>query len=105
MIGDRYLMVHVWDKHFDPDSKEISSTLVWARLLELPIHFFHKEAVMRIGKRIGKPVRVDKATEEGARGEYARICVQVDLTKPLLSNSALMGRNILYNMRAWTESA
>ncbi|CAI0403133.1 unnamed protein product [Linum tenue] len=39
---------------------------------------------MKIGRRIGKPLRVDKAMEEPARGEYARVCVQVDLTRLLL---------------------
>ncbi|CAI0467357.1 unnamed protein product [Linum tenue] len=85
MIGDHYLTVHLWDKDFDRYSTQISTTLVWARLLDLPIYYFHKEAVMRIGRRIGKLLRVDKATEEVARGEYARVCMQVDLTKPLLS--------------------
>ncbi|CAI0538255.1 unnamed protein product [Linum tenue] len=36
-------------------------------------------------------MQVDRATEEGARGEYARVCVQVDLTKPLLSKFKIDG--------------
>ncbi|CAI0548986.1 unnamed protein product [Linum tenue] len=56
MIGDHYLTMHLWDKDFDPYSTQISTTLVWARLLDLPIYYFHKEVVMRIGRRIGKPL-------------------------------------------------
>ncbi|CAN1824962.1 hypothetical protein LINPERHAP1_LOCUS30969 [Linum perenne] len=43
-----------------------------------------KVAVTRIGNFIGKTVRVDLATTIGARGRYARVCVEVDVTKPLL---------------------
>ncbi|CAI0429816.1 unnamed protein product [Linum tenue] len=46
---------------------------------------------MKIGQRIGKPIRVDQATSTGARLDYARVCVQVDLTKPLLSMFKING--------------
>ncbi|CAN1149346.1 hypothetical protein LINPERHAP2_LOCUS16969 [Linum perenne] len=41
-------------------------------------------AVERIENHIGRTVRLDLATLEGARARYARVCVEVDLTKPLL---------------------
>ncbi|CAN1128969.1 hypothetical protein LINPERPRIM_LOCUS17171 [Linum perenne] len=43
-----------------------------------------KMAVARIGNHIGKTVRLDLATKEGARARYARVCVEVDISKPLL---------------------
>ncbi|CAN1188307.1 hypothetical protein LINPERHAP2_LOCUS39246 [Linum perenne] len=43
-----------------------------------------KVTVERIGNYIGKTVRLDLATTEGARGRYARVCVEVDISKPLL---------------------
>ncbi|CAN1189866.1 hypothetical protein LINPERHAP2_LOCUS40159 [Linum perenne] len=46
----------------------------------------------RIGDRIGTTVRIDHTTLEGARGNYARICVEVDLSKPLLSKYRLRRR-------------
>ncbi|CAN0901138.1 hypothetical protein LINGRAHAP2_LOCUS21245 [Linum grandiflorum] len=48
-------------------------------------------AVMRIASKIGTPVRVDRATKEGARAKYARVCVEVDLTRPLLSKYRIEG--------------
>ncbi|CAI0378673.1 unnamed protein product [Linum tenue] len=92
MVGDNYLTVHPWTEDFNPYEHEISSTMVWARLLEIPIQYFHPVAVMKIGQRIGKPLRVDHATSTGARSDYARVCVQVDLTKPLLSMFRLHGK-------------
>ncbi|CAN1132069.1 hypothetical protein LINPERHAP2_LOCUS6782 [Linum perenne] len=43
-----------------------------------------KVAVSRIGNSIGRTVRLDLATAEGSRGRYARVCVEIDVTKPLL---------------------
>ncbi|CAI0551041.1 unnamed protein product [Linum tenue] len=47
---------------------------------------------MKIGQRIGKSIRVDHATSTGARSDYARVCVQVDITKPLLSQFTIHGK-------------
>ncbi|CAN1181685.1 hypothetical protein LINPERHAP2_LOCUS35546 [Linum perenne] len=46
----------------------------------------------RIGDRIGKIVRIDHTTLEASRGNFARICVEVDLSKPLLSKYHLRRR-------------
>ncbi|CAN1127838.1 hypothetical protein LINPERPRIM_LOCUS29861 [Linum perenne] len=43
-----------------------------------------KMVVSRIGNFIGRTVRLDLATKEGSRCRYARVCVEIDLTKPLL---------------------
>ncbi|CAN0843687.1 hypothetical protein LINGRAHAP2_LOCUS3989 [Linum grandiflorum] len=48
-------------------------------------------AVMRIASKIGMPIRVDRATKEGARAKYARVCVEFDLTRPLLSKYRIEG--------------
>lgn len=40
---------------------------------------------MRVGGEIGCPVRVYQDTGLMNKGHYARICVEVDMTKPLLS--------------------
>ncbi|CAI0402248.1 unnamed protein product [Linum tenue] len=46
---------------------------------------------MRIIEAIGKPVRVDRATKLGARGKFARVCVEADLTQPLLGKYKVEG--------------
>ncbi|CAI0467254.1 unnamed protein product [Linum tenue] len=95
LLGDTYLTVHRWFKGFNPWKTEITTTMVWVQLPELPIEFINKEAVMKIGQWLGKPVRVDRATEIGARGRFARLCVEVDLTQPLLSQYKIEGTTYL----------
>ncbi|CAL1413259.1 unnamed protein product [Linum trigynum] len=91
LLGETYLTVMRWYKGFNPWKSEVSSTLIWVQLPELPIEFINKEAAMKIGSLIGNPLRVDRATEEGARGNFARVCVEVDLRKPLLSKYKVEG--------------
>ncbi|CAN1154517.1 hypothetical protein LINPERHAP2_LOCUS20053 [Linum perenne] len=66
------------------EEDSLKKILTWVRLPKLPIHFFNQVAVTRIGNNIGKTVRLDLATTEGARGRYDRVCVEIDISKPLL---------------------
>ena len=40
---------------------------------------------MKVGEKIRKPIRIDQTTRLVSRGKFARLCVEVDITKPLLS--------------------
>ncbi|CAN1181770.1 hypothetical protein LINPERHAP1_LOCUS19619 [Linum perenne] len=82
-IYDYYIAVSQWSPAFN-EEEQIKSILTWVRLPKLPIHYFNSVAVSRIGNFIGKTVRLDLATKEGSRCRYARVRVEIDLTKPLL---------------------
>ncbi|CAL1393145.1 unnamed protein product [Linum trigynum] len=84
-MGGHYITVRPWRKGFDPRTAEVATTMVWARLPGLPIEFINREAVEHIASRIGRAIKVDRATQNGDIGRFARVCVEVDLTKPLLS--------------------
>ena len=45
-----------------------------------------------IGSAIGPVLRIDSNTATEARGRYARICVQIDLNKPLVRQILLEGQ-------------
>ncbi|CAN1187053.1 hypothetical protein LINPERHAP2_LOCUS38500 [Linum perenne] len=63
--------------------------MMWVRLPKFPIQFFNHVAVELIGNHIGKTIRLDLATAEGARARYARVCVEIDLSKPLLGKYSI----------------
>ncbi|CAN1160194.1 hypothetical protein LINPERHAP2_LOCUS23165 [Linum perenne] len=65
---------------------------VWIRLPCLLLEYFNFGILAKIGDRIGKTVRVDHTTLEGSRGNFARLCMEVDLSKPLLSKYHLRRR-------------
>ncbi|CAN1133392.1 hypothetical protein LINPERHAP2_LOCUS7629, partial [Linum perenne] len=82
-IYEYYISVAHWSPSFDA-KEPIKKILTWVCLSKLPIHYFNNVAVTRIGNYIGKTIRLDLATSAGARARYARVCIEVDLTKPLL---------------------
>ncbi|CAN1170307.1 hypothetical protein LINPERHAP2_LOCUS28919 [Linum perenne] len=93
-IYDYYFSVARWTPNFN-EEEPIKSILMWVRLPKLPIHYFNRLVVTRIGNLIGRTVRLDLATTKGARAPYARVCVDVDLSKPLLGKYVLDDRTFL----------
>ena len=90
-IGRHFLSIRPWELYFKPSSANVSSVAVWIRLNELPIEFYNAEALLHIRKAIGNVLRVDTYTTSETRGRFARLCVQVDVDKPLI-NTVLIGR-------------
>ncbi|CAN1155658.1 hypothetical protein LINPERHAP2_LOCUS20529 [Linum perenne] len=90
-IYDYYIAVSQWSPSFN-EEEEIKSILTWVRLPKLPIQYFNSMAVHRIGNAIGRTIRLDLATSEGSRCRYARVCVEIDLTKPLLGKYMIEDR-------------
>jgi hypothetical protein len=85
MIYDNYLVVREWNPNFHPFGEVIEKVAVWVRFSGLPIEYYDTKMLTFIGNRIGRTVKVDRTTQTQARGKYARLCVEVDLTKPLLA--------------------
>jgi hypothetical protein len=69
---------------------------VGVRISGLPIEYYDSRVLKNIGNKIGSTVKVDKNTVMQERGKYARLCVEVDLTKPLLAMFMIKGRK--YNV-------
>ncbi|CAA7036131.1 unnamed protein product [Microthlaspi erraticum] len=86
-----YLMVQVWSPCFDPLKSEIETTPDWVRLSNIPVNFYHKAILMGIAKGIGTPVKVDDTTLNFERARFARICVEVNLKKPLKGTVVING--------------
>ena len=86
-----FLSIRPWEPLFKPASVSVSSIAVWVRLHELPLEFYEMEVLKQIGEAIGRVLRIDSHTAMEARGRYARLCIQLDVTKPLI-NTVLIGR-------------
>ncbi|KAK2391890.1 zinc ion binding / nucleic acid binding protein [Trifolium repens] len=96
MIYEYYLIVREWCPNFHPKSATIESAAVWVRIPDLPIEYYDAKVLNFIGNRIGRTVKVDKNTLFQERGKYARLCVEVDLTKPVLAMFEL--KNTIYKI-------
>lgn len=87
-----YLAISKRRPNFDLSENKVHTILVWVRVLKLHLEMFNEASLTRLGNTIGKIIRIDIVTEEVARGKYARICVELDLKKPLQSKMIVMGK-------------
>jgi len=91
-IGENFLSIRPWEPNFKPVEANISSVAIWVRLDELPIEYYHVEALQLIGNAIGKVLRIDTHTASESRARFARICIQVDIGKPLVTALLIGGK-------------
>ncbi|KAL8158779.1 hypothetical protein V2J09_000316 [Rumex salicifolius] len=78
-----YLMTQAWSPDFDPLCDDIVTTPVWVRLTNLPVNFYHRAILKGIASGLGNPVKVDMTTLRLERARFARVCVEVNLKRPL----------------------
>ena len=93
MIEDNYLVIREWVPNFVPEEDHITKLTAWVRIPKLSVEYFNKQFLLqKIGQKIGRVIKVDSTTANVERGQYTRMCIEVDLTKPLLSKFRLNGR-------------
>ena len=51
----------------------------------LQLEYWDREIAMAIAAKAGKPVEIDVYMANLARGAFPRVCVEVDLSKPLVA--------------------
>lgn len=86
-----HLVAQAWSPEFDPLCDEIVTTPVWVRLSNIPVNFYHRAILMGIAKGLGKPLKVDLTTLRCERARFARICVEINLQKPLKGTVVVNG--------------
>ncbi|CAN1146327.1 hypothetical protein LINPERHAP2_LOCUS15185 [Linum perenne] len=92
LIRGHYIVAEEWRPNFEHGYSEVNKIRAWVRLPNLPVEYFDPDILTTIGDKIGKTIRLDNTTMSGTRGNFARICVEIDLHKPLLSKYRLRRR-------------
>ncbi|CAI9100407.1 OLC1v1037404C1 [Oldenlandia corymbosa var. corymbosa] len=83
-IVDHYITVLLYKLNFDTKAENISTVAAWVRIPGLPVHYFHGALLRDIAKPLGSYLKADNNPLLAERGRYARIVVELDLTKPLV---------------------
>ncbi|XP_057458265.1 uncharacterized protein LOC130749016 [Lotus japonicus] len=96
LIYDHYLAVKPWTPDFVAANSKISTTVVWIRIPGIGFQFYDRNILLTLASAVGTPIKIDMNTNDMQRGRYARICVEIDLTKPVLGVVGLEG--IWYNI-------
>lgn len=103
VISGNYIAAQRWKPGFCASRSQITSTSVWVRIPDFPMEFYNNDILFTLGTCVGTPLKIDTTTFWASRGKYARICVEVGFTKPLLSK--VMVERILFNLEYENFSA
>lgn len=90
-VAYHYLIVQLWRPFFVMTAEETKKIAVWIRITRLPIELYKKTFLDHVGASLGTMLQIDKLMSIHSRGKFARICVEIDLEKPLLSHIMVHG--------------
>ncbi|KAI3830639.1 hypothetical protein MKX03_016471, partial [Papaver bracteatum] len=51
-IGGHHLSMRRWSPNFKPSEASVHNTVVWARLPDLPLEYFDKAVLEKVGNRL-----------------------------------------------------
>ncbi|XP_057443213.1 uncharacterized protein LOC130735131 [Lotus japonicus] len=84
MVFNHYLAVSTWSPKFISSAARVTNTLAWVRIPGLNVVFYDESYLLSKARAIGKPIKVDRNTLKADRGRFERICVELDLTLPVV---------------------
>ncbi|XP_059285740.1 uncharacterized protein LOC132039223 [Lycium ferocissimum] len=79
----RPIILKAWSADFDFKEEILRTILLWAKLPNLPLNIWNMLSLNRIGSGLGKPICADDCTTNVGRIFYARILVEIDITRVL----------------------
>ncbi|XP_028102147.1 uncharacterized protein LOC114301379 [Camellia sinensis] len=85
IVMDHYVIARKWQQDFKLNEAEGDATTIWVRFPTLPSEHYNEKALFHIAKVLGTPLKIDINIAMAAWGKYARVCVEMDLQKPLVS--------------------
>ncbi|XP_057720823.1 uncharacterized protein LOC130935215 [Arachis stenosperma] len=92
MITGHYLIVQRWRPFFLASENIVKKIAAWIRIPNLPIELYNHRFLSRVGSTLGTMLKIDRATSVHSRGRFARICVELDLSKKLVPKISILGQ-------------
>lgn len=107
-LGQNFLTIRRWEPKFYATTTVCSQTAIWARLPGLPAEYYDPVLLKKMGEKLGTVLKIDAHTNDALRGQYACICVQVNINQPLKTSvhiSYLWGieYDLFYKSQTWTQ--
>lgn len=94
-INGHFLTMWRWEPNFKPSQAQFTAVAVRVRIEELPLEYYAPLALKKIEKAIGPLLPIDTYTVTAERGQYTRLCVQVNFHQPLV-HTLIIANRILY---------
>lgn len=71
---------------------EITSLPVWVHFPMLSVEYYTEKWLQNAGDQLGRTIKVDSTMLATTRGRFVRVCIEIDLKKPLQSRYRMRGR-------------
>jgi len=81
----RNLMLKIMPRCFRFGGEDSATVPVWIQLPDLPLDCWNARALSKIVSKVGKPITTDKMTRTKERISFARVLVEVDVSKELVT--------------------
>ncbi|RYR62925.1 hypothetical protein Ahy_A04g020682 [Arachis hypogaea] len=94
MIAGYYLIVQRWKPFFLSSENVVKKIAEWICIPNLPIELYNYHFLWRVGSAIETMLKIDKATSIHFRGRFARIFVEIDLSKKLVPRISVLGSTL-----------
>ncbi|GAB2269538.1 hypothetical protein Dimus_004458 [Dionaea muscipula] len=85
VVRGQVLMIRRMPPFFDFGREGMSSMPIWVKLPNIPLRLMKMECLELLGSQIGTPIMTDKLTFTQERVSYARLLVEVDLAKEVVT--------------------
>uniref|UniRef100_A0A0V0H2Y5 Putative ovule protein n=1 Tax=Solanum chacoense TaxID=4108 RepID=A0A0V0H2Y5_SOLCH len=82
-IGNRPIILKMWSENFDFKAEVLQIVPLWVRLPNLPLNCWGMDSLSRFGSALGVPLYADECTTNIERISYARLLVEMDVTRKL----------------------
>lgn len=86
------MAMEAWEPNFVLSRRSIQKTVVWLKLLGLPMEYWVPTAILAIATEVGKPLSLDEFTNLLWKTGYTRVHVEIDTGKPLKPGVLIRGR-------------
>ncbi|KAB5519918.1 hypothetical protein DKX38_024237 [Salix brachista] len=86
LFGGKAIMLQQWHPSYKFDKDRISKLLVWIRLQGLPFPLWTQAGLNLAASMVGCPLSCDSQTYNCTRLEYARLCVEIDVSLPKVTH-------------------
>ncbi|KAH0696782.1 hypothetical protein KY290_015929 [Solanum tuberosum] len=83
MLNNKTIIVKTWSPEFDFNNEVMQTIPIWVKFPNLPLNCWGVNSLSRIGSGLGVPIYADECTTQVDRLSYARVLIEMDITKTL----------------------
>ncbi|XP_019261413.1 PREDICTED: uncharacterized protein LOC109239320 [Nicotiana attenuata] len=83
MINNRHVIMKPWAADFNFKNVVLKTMPLWVKFPNLPLQCWNKRSLSKISSGLSTPLYADDCTTNTTRKSYARVLIEIDITKEL----------------------